>query len=93
MLESFEVEGEGAAAAIVGSTYGLTMGSFEGGGGGGATLEEDSTLERLELDLIWATLCLRKVEPMGAIMCTGSKAGNLSKPKCNKILWIKTVKK
>ena len=43
------------------------------------------------LSLIWAALCLRKVAPMGAIMCTGSKARKSSKPKNNKILWMKIV--
>ena len=90
MLESSE--SGGAATAVVGSTNSSAVGSPEEGGGGGATPEEDFTLKRLELALIWATFCLRKVAPIRAIMCTGSKAGNSSKPKCNKIRWIKTDK-
>ena len=90
MLESSEVEGGG-----VRSTYSSAVESPEEWGGGGATPkeEEDSTLGRLEPACIWAALCLRKVAPIGAIMCTGSKLGNSSKPKCNKIRWIKTGKK
>ena len=53
--------------------------------GGGAVLE-GSTRGHLELSLIWATLCLRKVAPMGAIMCMGSKVWKSSKPKNKKIL-------
>ena len=37
---------------------------------------EDSTLGCLELTFIWAAFCLRKVAPMGAIICTGSNAEN-----------------
>ena len=71
----------------------LSCGSPEVVGGGGATPEEDSTWGRLELALIWVALCLRKVAPMEAIMCTGSEARNSSKPRCNKIWCIKTGKK
>ena len=67
MLESPEVEGERSIAAI-GSTYSLAMGSLKEGGGRGVTPEEDSTWGRLELALIWAALCWRKVTPMEAIM-------------------------
>ena len=85
MLELSEAEGGGSTVAV-GSTYSSVVGSSEEGGGeGGATPEEDSTRGRLEIALIWATLCLRKVAPMGAIMCTGSDAGKSSNPKCNKI--------
>ena len=79
MLESSEVEGGGATVAVRSTNF-LAVGSPKEGGGGGATPEEGSTLGRLEL-----ALYLRKVAPIGAIMCTGSKAGNSSKPKCNKI--------
>ena len=79
MLESSEVKGGGVAAAV-GSTYASTVGSPKEGGGGGATLEEDSTRGCLEL-----ALCLRKMAPMGVIMCTGSDVGNSSNPRCNKI--------
>ena len=48
MLESFKVEGGGAAVAV-GSTYSSAIGSLEEGGGWGATPEEDSTLGHLEL--------------------------------------------
>ena len=51
MLESFEVKGGGSAAAV-GSIHAFAVGSPKEGGGGGATLEEDSTLGRLELALI-----------------------------------------
>ena len=37
-----------------------------------------------------SSLCLRKVAPLGAIMCTGSEAGKSSNPKNNKIRWMKT---
>ena len=92
MLESSEVEG-GGAATTVRSIKASTVGSPEEGGGGGGAPEEDSSLRRLELALIWVTLCQRKVAPMGAMMCTGLNARNYSKPKCNKIRWIKTKKK
>ena len=92
MLESPKVEGGGSTTAVR-STYFLAMGSPEEGGGGSATPEEDSTLGRLKLAFIWVTLYLRNVAPMGAIMCTGSEAGNSSNPRCNKIRWIKTRKK
>jgi len=90
MLESPEVEGGGLTTAI-GSTYSSIVGSLKKGGGG-ATLKEDSIWGRLELALIWVALCLRKVAPMGAIKCTGSETGKSSKPKCNKIWWIKIRK-
>ena len=68
MLESSEVKGGGSATAV-GSTYASAVGSpEEGGGGGGATLEDNSTLCHLELALIRAALCLRKVAPIGAMM-------------------------
>ena len=85
MLESSKVEGRGVAMAV-GSTNSSVVGlPKEGGGGGGATPKEDSTLGHLELARIRAALYLRKVAPMGAIMCMGSEAGNSSKPKGNKI--------
>ena len=63
------------------------------GEGWGATPDDDSTLGLLELAFIWVALCLRNVTPIGAIICMGSNAGKSSKPKCNKIQWIKTRKK
>ena len=90
MSKSSEVEGGGVAAAV-GSTY-TSAGSPVEEGGGGATPEDDSTLWRLVLALIWAAIYLRKVAPIGAIIWTGSNAGNSSKPKCNKIWWIQTGK-
>ena len=63
----------------MGLTYSVAVRSPEEGRGEGA-LKEDSTLGRLEL-----AFCQRNVAPIGAIMCTSSEAGNLSKPKCNKI--------
>ena len=93
MLESFEVEGGGVVVAV-GSTYAFIIGSpEEGGGGGGATSKDDLTLGHVELARIWAALCLKKLAPIGAIMWIGSDIGNSSKPKCNKIWWIKTRKK
>ena len=47
----------------------------------------------LELAFNEVALCLRKVTPMGAMICTGLDVGKSSKPKCNKILWIKIGKK
>ena len=74
MLESSEVEG-GEAVAAVRSMNSSAAGSFEEGGGGGeGALKEGSTLGRLELARISAALCLRNVAPMGAIICTGSNA-------------------
>ena len=83
MLESPKVEGGGSTVAM-GLTNSLVVGSPEEGGWD-ATPEEDSTRGCLELAFIWVALCLRKVAPIGAIMCTGSDAGKSSKPKCNKI--------
>ena len=90
MPESSKVEGGGEAAAV-GSTYASVEGSLVEEGEGGATLE-DSTLGHLELALIWAALCLRKVALIGAIIWTGSNAGNSSNPRCNKILCMKIGK-
>ena len=70
MFESSKVEGGGAATAVR-STYALAEGSHVEERGGGATPKNDSTLERLELALIWAALCLRKVAPIGAIIWIG----------------------
>ena len=79
MFESSEVEG-GGTSVVVASAAGSTSSSVvvspvEEGGGGGATLEV-STLERLELALIWVAFCLREVAPMGAMIWIGSDAGN-----------------
>ena len=69
MFESSEVEGGGTVAAA--TTTRSTDASIEVSpveeGGGGAT-PEDSTLGCLELALIQAALCLRKVAPIGAII-------------------------
>ena len=90
MSKSFEVEGGGTASAA--TPIGSTNASLEvvpvEEGRGGAVLE-GSTLGHLKLSLIWVALCLRKVAPMGATMCTGSKVGKSSNPKNNKILWMK----
>ena len=96
MLETSEAKGGGAVVAVGSTNASVAESPIEGGrgGGGGATPEEEeSTLGRLELARIWAALCLRKVAPIGAIICTGSEAGKDSNPKCSKILWIKTGKK
>ena len=53
------------------------------------TALEGSTLGCVEPALIWAALCLRKVAPIGATTCTGSPTGKSSKPRNNKILWMK----
>ena len=92
MLESSEVEGGGAVVAV-GWTKASAIGSPEEEGEGGGAPKEDSTLGGLKLALIWAALCRRKVAPMGAMIRTGLDAGNYSKPKCNKIRWIKPGKK
>ena len=91
MDESPEVEG-GGSTVEVGSTNSSAVGSLEEGGWDAAPVE-DSTQGRLELAFIWAALCLRKVAPMGAIICTGLDTGKSSKPRCNKILCIKTGNK
>ena len=91
MLESLEVEGGGSTVAV-GLTNPSVVGSPEEGGWNAAP-EEDSIRGRLELDFVWAALYLRKVAPMGAIICTGSDAGKSSKPRCNKIWCIKIGKK
>ena len=74
MLESSEVEGGEAVAAVSSMNSSATGSSEEGGGGGEGALKEGSTLGRLELARISAALCLRNVAPMGAIICTGSDA-------------------
>ena len=78
-------EVSGGLTVAMGSTYSLAIGSPEVGGWDAAPVE-DSTQGRLELTLIWATLCLRKVALMGAIITIGSDAGKSSKPRYNKIL-------
>ena len=90
-LESPKVGGEGSTAAV-GSTNSSVVGSPEEGGWD-ATPEEDSTRGHLELAFIWAAFCLRKVAPIGAIMCTGSDARKSFKPKYNKIWCMKIEKK
>ena len=95
MSKSSEVEGGGTTVgtvAAVGSTDSSAIVSPVEEGGGGATLEV-STLGRLELALIWAAFCQRKVAPIVAIIWTGSEAGNSSNPRCKRIQWIKTGKK
>ena len=92
MLESSEVKGGGAVAAV-GLTNASAIESPEEGGEGGGALEEDSTLRRLELALIRVAFYLRKVVPIGDNIWIGSDARKSSKPKCNKIRWIKTGKK
>ena len=64
MLESSEVKGGGATAAV-GLTNASAIESPEEGGEGGGALEEDSTLRRLELALIRVAFYLRKVVPIG----------------------------
>ena len=75
--ESLDVDG-GGSRAVVGSTYVLTEGLLDGGGLHASPIE-DSTLGRLELAFNRVALCLRKVAPIGAIICTGSEVGNSSK--------------
>ena len=77
--------------ADVGSTNSSIVGSLDVGGLDAPI--EDSTLGCLELAFIWAALCRRKVAPMGVIIWTGPDSRKSSKPKSNKILWIKTGKK
>ena len=45
-----------------------------------------------ELAFNWDALCLRKVAPIGAMICTSSNAGKFFNPKSKIILWIKTRK-
>ena len=86
-----EADGGGTAtvAASTGSTDASTEVVLVAEGGGGA-VPKGSTLGRLKLDLNWAALYLRNVALMGATMCIGSEVGKSSKPKNNKILWMKT---
>ena len=82
--ESPNVDGGGSIAAV-----GFTYISIEGSpdeGGLDASPVEDSTLGRLELAFNYAALCLRKVAPIGAMICTGSDLGKSSKPKSKRIL-------
>ena len=88
--ESPDVDGGGSTVAV-GYTYASAEGSPKGGGLDASPVE-DSTLGCLELAFNWAALCLRKVAPIGPMICTGSNAGKSSKPKSNRILWIKTGK-
>ena len=81
MSKSSDVEGGGtslAAASVAGSIGSSAVVSPVKEGGGGAT-PKGSTLGCLKLAFILATLCLRKVAPMGAIIWTGSDAGNSTK--------------
>ena len=90
MSKSFEVDGKGILAAVAptGSVDALPeVVPIEEGGG---AVPKGLTQGHLKLSLIWAALCLRKVAPMGEIMCTSSEVGKSSKPKNNKILWMKT---
>ena len=75
----------GGSTAAVGSIKSSTVGSLEEGALDASPVE-DSTQGRLELAFNWATLCLRNVAPIGAMIRTGSNAGKSSKPKSNKIL-------
>ena len=88
--ELLDVDGGGSILAV-GYTYASAKGSLEGGGQDPSPIE-DSTLESLELAFNWDALYLRKVAPIGAMICTGSNAGKFFNPKSKRILWIKTRK-
>ena len=84
MSKSSKVEGGGTTVAVRSTHASAARSPVE---------EEESTVGHLELAHIWATLCLRKVAPRGAVIWTSLDAKNSSNPRCNKIQWIKTGKK
>ena len=88
--EEDDVDREGSTAAI-GSTKSSAIRSPEGGALDASPIE-DSTQGHLELAFNWAAFCLRSVAPIRAMIWIGSNAGKFSKPKSNKILWMKTEK-
>ena len=53
------------------------------------TTPDDAPLGCVEPTLKWVALYLRKVAPMRAIIWTGSPTGKSSRPRNNKILWMK----
>ena len=64
--EEDDVDG-GGSTAVMGSTKASAVGSPEGGALDASPIK-DSTRGRLELAFNWATLCLRNVAPMGAMI-------------------------
>ena len=76
---------------VMGSTKSSAIGSPEGGALDASPVE-DSTQGRLELAFNWAALCLSKMAPIGAMIRIGSNARKSTKPKSNRILWMKTGK-
>ena len=88
MSESSEVVGGGTLASVATAPDASAVSAPVEEGGGGTSLE-DTPLGRVEPTLKWAALCLRKVAPMRAITWTGSLVGKSSRPRNNKILWMK----
>ena len=88
MSESSEVVGGGTSASTAPppNTSAISAPVKEGGGG---TVPEDTPLARVKPTLKWAALYLRNVAPMGAITWMGSPAGKSTRPRNNKILWMK----
>ena len=87
--ESLDVNG-GGSRAIVGSIYASAEGSPERGGRDASSVE-NLTLGHLELAFNWAALCLRKVAPIGAMICMGSNAKKSSNLKSKRILLIMDI--
>ena len=88
--EENDVDGGGSTTAV-GSIKSSVIGSPQGGALD-AWPVENSTRRRLDLAFNWATLCLRKVAPIGGMIWTGLDEGKSFKPKSNRILWMKTEK-
>ena len=82
--ESLAVKG-GRSTVVMGSTKSSVVGSPEGATQDASPVE-DSTQGRLELAFNYVSLCIRKVAPIGAMICIGSDAGKSFKPKSKRIL-------
>ena len=88
MFESSEVVGGGTSTSAIAALDASAVSAPVEEGGEGTTLD-DAPLGRVRPTLKWAALYLRKVEPMGAMIWMGSSAGKSSRPRNNKILWMK----
>ena len=88
MSELSEIVGGGTSASVAAAPAASAVSAPVEEGGGG-TAPEDTPLGRVEPTLKWVALCLRKVAPMGAITWMGSPVGKSTRPRNNKILWMK----